>query len=73
MDLSCQTDHRELYKSISKLDNTELEVYKAGQADANGFLRWQRREFCKLQASIIVSANKNKRKRNNSEEEMKTN
>lgn len=63
MDLSGQTDHRDLYKAISKLDATETEMYKAGQADMIGFLRWQRREFCKLLPSIIVSANKNKRKR----------
>ena len=61
MDLSCQTDHRDLYKQINKLENTELDIYKAGQADAIGFLKWQRREFCRLQASSIISANKNKR------------
>ena len=63
MDLSSQTDHRDLYKAISKLDHTETEIYKAGQTDATGFVRWQRREFCKLLPSIIVTANKNKRKR----------
>jgi GINS complex subunit 3 len=71
MDLSSQTDHRDLYKAISKLDATETEVYKAGQADAIGFLKWQRREFCRLTPSIIVSANKNKRKRADSDTEEK--
>ncbi|RNA39904.1 DNA replication complex GINS PSF3-like [Brachionus plicatilis] len=69
MDLSSQTDHRDLYKAISKLDFTETEIYKAGQSDANGFIRWQRREFCKLLPSIIVTANKNKRKRADSNNE----
>ncbi len=69
MDYSSQTDHRDLYKAICKLDVTETEIYKAGQSDAIGFLKWQRREFCKLTPSIIVSANKNKRKRTNSESE----
>ena len=68
MDVSSQTDHRDLYKAISKFDTTETEIYKAGQADALGFIRWQRREFCKLLPSIIVTTNKNKRKRNDSEE-----
>ena len=63
MDLSSQTDHRDLYKEIGKLDMTETEVYKAGQTDAIQFLKWQRREFCKLVPSIIVTANRNKRKR----------
>lgn len=67
MDLSNQVDHSELYKAINKLDTTEMDIFKAGQADAHGFLRWQRREFCRLQASSIVSANKNKRKRKDSE------
>jgi len=66
MDLSSQTDHRDLYKSITKLDVTETEIYKAGQLDMMGFIRWQRREFCKLLPSVIVTANKNKRKRINS-------
>jgi len=66
MDLSSQTDHRDLYKSICKLDITETEIYKAGQMDMTGFIKWQRREFCKLQPSIIITANKNKRKRINS-------
>lgn len=66
MDLSSQTDHRDLYKSITKLDITETEIYKAGQVDMLGFIKWQRREFCKLLPSIIVTANKNKRKRINS-------
>jgi GINS complex subunit 3 len=69
MDYSCQTDYRELYKAISKLDATETEVYKAGQEDSVGFLKWQRREFCKLTPSIIVQANKNKRKRTLSDSE----
>lgn len=69
MDLSSQIDHRDLYKAISKLDATETEIFKAGQQDAVGFIKWQRREFCKLMPSIIVSANKNKRKRNDSENE----
>ena len=64
MDLAGQTDHRDLYKAITKLDATETEIYKAGQQDHMGFLKWQRREFCKLTPSIIVIANKNKRKRN---------
>ena len=63
MDLSSQTDHRDLYKEIGKFDMTETEVYKAGQTDAIQFLKWQRREFCKLVPSIIVTANRNKRKR----------
>lgn len=63
MDLSSQTDHRDLYKSICKLDITETEIYKAGQLDMVGFLKWQRREFCKLQPSIIITANKNKASR----------
>ncbi len=63
MDLSSQTDHRDLYKAICKLDLTETEIYKAGQMDMIGFLKWQRREFCKLLPSIIITANKNKRKR----------
>jgi len=66
MDLSSQTDHRDLYKNICKLDLTETEIYKAGQADMMGFIKWQRREFCKLLPSIIITANKNKRKRINS-------
>lgn len=66
MDLSSQTDHRDLYKSITKLDITETEIYKAGQVDMIGFIKWQRREFCKLLPSVIVTANKNKRKRINS-------
>ena len=69
MDLSNQTDHRDLYKSIQRLDATESEIYKAGQTDLIGFLKWQRREFCKLLPSIIVSANKNKRKRADSDSE----
>lgn len=69
MDLSSQIDHRDLYKAISKLDFTETEIYKAGQLDSNGFIRWQRREFCKLLPSIIVTANKNKRKRADSNDE----
>ena len=68
MDLSCQTDHRDLYKTICKLEITETEIYKAGQMDMIGFLRWQRREFCKLLPSAIVTANKNKRKRVRSED-----
>lgn len=72
MDYSGQTDHRDLYKNISKLDATETEIYKAGQQDALGFIKWQRREFCKLEPSIIVSANKNKRKRTNSETDTAT-
>lgn len=68
MDLSSQTDHRDLYKTINKLEITETEIYKAGQLDMNGFLKWQRREFCKLLPSAIVTANKNKRKRVRSEE-----
>ncbi len=71
MDLSSQTDHRDLYKAISKLDTTETEIYKAGQNDALGFIRWQRREFCKLLPSIIVTTNKNKRKRVDSGEPKK--
>lgn len=67
MDLSHQTDHRDLYKSISKLDNSEMELFKAGQYDSQQFIKWQRREFCKLQASVIIQANKNKRKRRDSE------
>jgi hypothetical protein len=63
MDLSSQTDHRDLYKEINKLDMTETEVYKAGQTDTIQFLKWQRREFCRLVPSIIVTANRNKRKR----------
>lgn len=66
MDLSSQTDHRDLYKAICKLDITETEIYKAGQADMMGFIKWQRREFCKLLPSVIITANKNKRKRINS-------
>jgi len=66
MDLSSQTDHRDLYKAICKLDITETEIYKAGQMDMVGFLKWQRREFYKLLPSIIITANKNKRKRINS-------
>jgi GINS complex subunit 3 len=69
MDLAGQTDHQDLYKSITKLDATETEIYKAGQSDLVGFLRWQRREFCKLLPSAIVSANKNKRKRADSDAE----
>lgn len=68
MDLSSQTDHRDLYKTICKLEITETEIFKAGQADMLGFLKWQRRELCKLQPSIIVTANKNKRKRVRSED-----
>ena len=67
MDLAHQTDHRDLYKSISKLDNCEMELFKAGQHDSQQFLKWQRREFCKLQPSIILQASKNKRKRRDSE------
>ena len=67
MDLSCQTDHRDLMKPINKLDVIEMEIYKAGQQDALQFLKWQRREFCKLLPSVIVTANKNKRKRTDSE------
>lgn len=66
MDLASQTDHRDLYKAICKLDITETEIYKAGQIDMMGFLKWQRREFCKLLPSVIITANKNKRKRINS-------
>jgi hypothetical protein len=73
MDLSSQTDHRDLYKAISKLDNTELEMFKCGQTDAIDFIRWQRREFCKLQPSRIVSENKNKRKRRSSGNETNDN
>jgi hypothetical protein len=73
MDYSNQTDHRDLYKAISKLDATETEIYKCGQTDAIGFLKWQRREFCKLQPSFIVTANKNKRKRTNSDAESNNN
>jgi hypothetical protein len=68
MDLSSQTDHRDLYKTICKLEITETEIYKAGQTDMIGFLRWQRREFCKLLPSAIVTANKNRRKRVRSDE-----
>ena len=68
MDLSSQTDHRDLYKTICKLEITETEIYKAGQSDMIGFLRWQRREFCKLLPSAIVTANKNRRKRVRSDE-----
>lgn len=67
MDLSGQVDHRDLFKNISKLDITETEIYRAGQQDALEFLRWQRREFCKLMPSIIVSASRNKRKREDDE------
>ena len=67
MDLSTQTDHRDLYKEINKLDMTETEVYKAGQQDAVQFLKWQRREFRKLVPSIIVTSNRNKRKREENE------
>lgn len=63
MDLSSQTDHRDLFKEISKLDITETEIYKAGQLDTLQFLKWQRREFCKLLPSMIVIANRNKRRR----------
>jgi hypothetical protein len=63
MDLSSQVDHRDLFKNISKLDITETEIYRAGQQDAIEFLRWQRREFCKLMPSVIVTANRNKRRR----------
>ena len=69
MDLASQTDHRDLIKSITKLDATESEIYKAGQSDLIGFLKWQRREFCKILPSVIVSANKNKRKRADSDTE----
>ena len=68
MDLSSQTDHRDLYKTICKLEITETEIYKAGQSDMIGLLRWQRREFCKLLPSAIVTANKNRRKRVRSDE-----
>ncbi len=73
MNLSNQTDHKDLYNSLSRFDATESEIYKAGQADTIGFLRWQRREFCKLLPSIIVSANKNKRKRTDSDAENQPN
>ena len=63
MELSNQTDHRDLVKAIGKLDVTEMDIYKAGQHDALQFIKWQRREFCKLLPSVIVTANKNKRKR----------
>jgi hypothetical protein len=69
MDLAGQTDQRDLFKSIGKLDATEMEIYKAGQSDLHGFLRWQQRELCKLQASVIVSSSKNKRKRADSDAE----
>ena len=67
MDLSSQTDHRDLYKEINKLDMTETDVYKAGQLDAVQFLKWQRREFRKMVPSVIVSSNRNKRKRDENE------
>jgi hypothetical protein len=67
MDFSSQTDHRDLYKEINKLDMTETEVYKAGQLDSVQFLKWQRREFRKLVPSVIVTSNRNKRKRDENE------
>lgn len=69
MDLSSQIDHRDLYKSISKFDVREMEVFKAGQMDAIGFIKWQRGEFGRRTASAIVTANKNRKKRTNSETE----
>jgi hypothetical protein len=69
LNLSTQTDTRDLYKMISRLDNTEMELYKAGQMDTIGFTKWQQRELCRWQASIIITANKNRRKRRESEEE----